>query len=309
MLSLFDLHCDTAYEMYKRKQSLQRNDLAVSLQDASVFDRYTQVMALWTDRSLSDERGWQQMHRMLRHLLEDETIRRKDMRLATDAVSLDSHKRIFFLGIEDARILAGDASRVDRLFDLGIRFLTPLWSGETCIGGSHDTASGLTAFGRAALNRATARGMLCDISHASEASAENIFSIADQYASPVLATHSNAYAVCPVSRNLRDWQIREILRTGGLIGLNLYPPFLKKDGTEHALESVLPHIEHFLTLGAENALALGCDMDGGDLPPDIPSLSALPRLAEQLSKHGYSDALIDRIFYRNAAEFAKKHLT
>ena len=84
---------------------------------------------------------------------------------------------------------------------------------------------------------------------------------------------------------------------------------MSKDGTEHALEAILPHIEHLLTLGAERALALGCDMDGCDLPPDIPSLSALPRLAERLARHGYPDALIDRIFYRNAADFAKKHLT
>lgn len=308
MLSLFDLHCDTAYEMYRKKQPLRKNGLAVSLENAAAFEQYVQVMALWTEHSLSDEDGWQQMLRMLSHLTEDEAVQSQDTALAVDASLLNTHKRLFFLGIEDARILANDLSRVDRLFSLGIRFLTPLWSGETCIGGSHDTVLGLTAFGRAALDRATAQGMLLDVSHASEKASEEIFLISDQHARPVLATHSNSYTVCPVSRNLRDWQIREILRTGGLIGLNLYPPFLQPNGTEHALRDILFHIDRFLSLGAEHALALGCDMDGCDLPPDIPSLSALPRLAEQLSRHGYSDTLIDRIFYRNAAEFAKKHL-
>ncbi len=308
MLSLFDLHCDTAYEMYRKKQSLRKNELAVSLEQASVWERYVQVMALWTDSALSDEEGWQQMHRMLYHLLEDEAVRCKDAEVTVHAVSLKAHKRLLFLGIEDARILCGDLSRVDLLYALGIRFLTPLWSGVTCMGGSHDTSFGLTAFGSTALEQATARGMLLDISHASEKSAEQIFSIANGHGRPVLATHSNAYTVCPVSRNLRNWQIREILRTGGLIGLNIYPPFLKEGGTEHALEAILPHIEHFLSLGAERSLALGCDMDGCDLPSDIPSLSALPRLAEYLARHGYSDVLIDRIFYRNAADFAEKHL-
>ena len=57
-LSLFDLHCDTPYLMLRNSQPLFSNNLAVSLENARDFKRYTQVMALWTDNELTNEEGW-----------------------------------------------------------------------------------------------------------------------------------------------------------------------------------------------------------------------------------------------------------
>ena len=59
--------------------------------------------------------------------------------------------------------------------------------------------------------------------------------------------------------------------------------------------------------GAQNALSLGCDMDGADLLADIPDISYLDRIAEHLAAHGYSQALIDALFFENAYRFAQKH--
>ena len=70
-LSLFDWHCDTANEMLRQTQSLMSNHLAVSLENASVFFDYTQVMALWTEHRLSDEEGWERYHAMLENLKAD----------------------------------------------------------------------------------------------------------------------------------------------------------------------------------------------------------------------------------------------
>lgn len=306
-LSLFDLHCDTAYEMLCKKQPLTSNSLAVSLDRARSFKRYVQVMALWTDHRLDDEQGWQQCLAMLNNLRADEALQNGTARLIHRYGDADKNFSSLLLGVEDARILAGKPERIDILYREGVRILTPLWKGDTCIGGSHDTSNGLTAFGRLALDRAARQGMMLDISHASVGSANEIFEIAERHNRPVIASHSNAWAVCPVSRNLRDEQIKKLLLSGGVIGLNLYGAFLRTDKNATA-EDILPHIEHFLELGAEDSLCLGCDMDGCDLPHDIPDLSALPHLAELMQQQNYSDRLIQKIFFENADRFAKTYL-
>lgn len=288
--------------MLRQNQTLKSNSLAVSLENASVFERYLQVMAFWTPYNLSDEDGWEYYQAMYRNLKADPAIRDQKAHIRTHIS--DSPFPQLLLGIEDARILGGDLERLELLYRDGIRILTLLWKGETCIGGSHDTSKGLTDFGKAVTRRAIKLGMLPDISHASVASAQDVFEIAQAYHAPVIASHSNAYAVCPVSRNLRDDQAVSLINSGGIIGLNLYQGFLKEELPATA-EALLPHIEHFLALGATDALSLGADMDGCDLPPDIPTLVQLPRLAELLLQHNYSEDLVQAIFFKNALRFAQ----
>lgn len=305
-LSLFDLHCDTAYEMLRTGQSLTSNRLKVSLERARAFQAYTQVMAHWTNDQLDDETGWKQFLAMRKHLEADAAIQTGTARIGFDDSPLDPSTATLLLAVEDARILAGKLDRVDILYAQGIRIVTPLWKGLTCIGGSHDTDEGLTDFGKAALERACGLGIVLDISHASERSASEIFEIAERYHRPVIASHSNAFAVCPVSRNLRNRQIKQILACGGVIGLNLHTAFLRTDGTP-SIKDVLSHVEYFLSMDAEDALCLGCDMDGCDLPPDLPDLAALPVLAEEMLKRNYPETLIQKIFFQNATRFARTY--
>lgn len=307
-LSLFDLHCDTAGEMLCHKQPLSRNNFAVSLENARKFEKYIQVMAHFTPYEMGDEEGWSNMQAMLDNLKNDAAVT-SGAAVIRKGVSYEDRSATLLLSIEDARILAGQIERVDELFDLGFRILTPLWKGVTCIGGSHDTSVGLSDFGKRAIARAVELGMIPDISHASEASSKDIFEIAEAASRPVIASHSNAYDVCPVSRNLRPWQIKKILTCDGLIGLNLFQAFLRVGEGAATARDILPHIDYFLERGAMDALALGCDMDGCLLPPDIPNLSALPYLAELMLARGYTKELIDKIFYSNAIRFAKKYFT
>ena len=306
-LSLFDLHCDTAYEMHRQNQSLETNNLAISLESARKFKRYVQVMAIWTDSKLSDEEGWIAAHQILSHLTCDDAIKKKRALLCESSETLDPALPSLLLGLEDARILANRAERVDALWEMGVRILTPLWKGETCIGGSHNTEIGLTDFGHLAMRRAAERGMILDISHASEQSAQDIFAIAEEMNRPVVATHSNAYEVCPVSRNLRRWQVDTILKRDGVIGLNLYTDFLCIGRKAHVAD-ILPHIEFFLEQGAEDHLCLGCDMDGATMPPEIQGLSQLDRLAELLLQRNYSEDFVHKLFFANAYRFATQFL-
>lgn len=305
-LSLFDLHADTAWTMYQTRQPLGINSLAISLEKAQKYERYVQVMALWTTPDLSDEEGYLRLLKIVENLKNDSSVISGEVELVSTCPARKSKKTSLLLSLEDARILNGHIERVDELAELGVRSVIPLWNGETCIGGSHNTNVGLTDFGKRAAKEMLAHNMVLDISHASVESSKDIFELSSLYNKPVIASHSNAHAICPVSRNLYDWQIDAILSSGGIIGINLYHAFLEKDGNA-TLDSIRAHVEHFLSRGAEEALCLGCDMDGADLLDDIPDLSYLDRLANHLSTHGYSQSLIDALFFENAYRFAQKH--
>ena len=305
-LSLFDLHCDTAYEMLRQKQVFGENTLAVSLQKAEAFEAYIQVMAHWTDSALDDEDGWVLFEKILQNLKSDPSVKAQRACLST-VFPPKEHSPTLLLSVEDARILAGKIRRVDRLYEYGIRILTPLWKGLTCIGGSHDTTYGLTDFGKNALEYAVTLGIILDISHASERSAQEILEISQNHRRPVMASHSNAYEICPVSRNLKKELIKATIDSDGIIGINLHQPFLNKSG-KACMEDIFSHIEYFLEQNAEKHLGLGCDMDGCDLPDALPDLARLPRLAEEMAKRNYPESLIQKIFYQNAYSFAQKYL-
>ncbi len=303
-LSLFDLHCDTALEMLHRHQGLEKNELAVSLAGADGFERYMQVMALWTPYHLDDEAGWKCNREMLKKLKSDPAIasQKAVLRTAPDQ-SIKSPQ--LFLAVEDVRIIDRDLDRLDILYSDGVRIITPMWRGVNIIGGAHDTDVGLTDFGKEALKHALELGMTLDISHASRRSTDEIFSLCKDHNMPVIASHSNAYAVCPVPRNLTDDEIKRIVSTKGLIGINLCTSFLSDQ--KASVEDIMRHIEHFLSLGAKDTIALGCDMDGCELPDDIPNVSALSLIAERMLKANYPEELIRAIFFNNAYRFATSH--
>ena len=118
----------------------------------------------------------------------------------------------------------------------------------------------------------------------------------------MIATHSDARSLCSHPRNLTDEQFLALKQRGGLVGLNFYPAFLADSGKADAVE-ILRHAEHFLALGGEDVLAMGSDFDGADMPSGITGIESMEYLKELFAQNGYSDDLIDRIFYQNSFRF------
>ena len=113
---------------------------------------------------------------------------------------------------------------------------------------------------------------------------------------PIVASHSDAFAVCPHPRNLTDAQFRAICDLDGTVGLNLYGPFLTREKTP-TLDDLRRHLDHFLTLGGEGHLALGADLDGCEiLPEGFAAVDDYNALGDYLVKTGYSDETIQNLF-------------
>ncbi len=312
-LSLFDTHCDTAYELYHRSCGLQENDCHIDLTKASVYNSFAQYYAVWSNRRLDDEACFQDFLKIVAYFdaeiqrLSDSVVR---VRTADDlTTALQQKKHAVILAVEDARLTAGKLERLNTLKEAGVKYLTLLWGGETCIGGSHDTQVGLTDFGKALSKRCFEIGMIPDISHASEQSVDDLLPMAYEYQKPIIATHSNAYSVYAHTRNLRDRHFAAIKELGGIVGVSLCPAHLiDRDHRPATPDHVFEHIDYYMGLGGQDIVGFGCDWDGTDLPDGITHIGHLTQMADVMARHGYSDDLIYKIFFQNFYQFALKNI-
>lgn len=209
--------------------------------------------------------------------------------------------------MEGAEAIGPDLDALHLWHAMGLRSLGPVWSRPTAFGhgvpfrfpGGPDTGPGLTEAGRALIRECNALGIMVDLSHLNEKGFDDVAAISD---APLVATHSNAHAVTPSTRNLTDRQLAMIAETGGMVGLNFGAAFLSPDGRQHPFEGwdpFLRHLDHLIGILGEDHVGFGSDFDGVTLPADLRDVTALPRLIGALAGHGYDAALLDKLTHRN----------
>lgn len=309
-MNLFDLHCDTPFELYKKQTALSENELHISLKKAECYRNYAQVMAIWTQHSLDGEAAWEQFLAIRRDFLSKIPSEMATLCLSSADYrkALAEDKRPLFLAVEGASLLCGKPERLPELYRLGVRFLTLVWRESDIIGGAFDTDLPLTPFGREVVRTCFALGMTVDVSHASDAVTEECLVMAEEAEMPVIATHSNSRAVFNHPRNLTDEAAKKIAGCGGIIGVSMAPQHLDAPG-EAGIESVCRHIFHYLEIGIGDSVCFGCDFDGIDkTPAGIRDVTHLYKIAQKLALWGVPETTIAAIFYDNAERFVCTHL-
>jgi microsomal dipeptidase-like Zn-dependent dipeptidase len=118
------------------------------------------------------------------------------------------------------------------------------------------TSGGLSFLGVDVVKELNRLGVIVDVSHMSEA---GFYDVLEHTTAPVIATHSNARSVCDHPRNLTDDQLRALAQNGGIICLNFYRDYLRKDGDQASLDDLLKHIEYITDLIGVGHLGLGPD--------------------------------------------------
>lgn len=220
------------------------------------------------------------------------------------------------LHLEGAEGIGPDLAELEILHAAGLRSLGPVWSRPNIFGNgvpfrfpaSPDTGPGLTDAGRRLVTECNRMGILIDLSHLNEAGFWEVAQLSD---APLVATHSNAHALCASSRNLTNRQLDAMAERGGIVGLNLAIGFLREDGrriAETPLATVLRHFEHLIERLGEDGVALGSDFDGALVPREIGDAAGLPALVDAMEKAGYGAPLIDKICWRNWTAFLDRQL-
>ncbi len=313
-LSLIDTHCDTASELYNRKQSILSNECHISLCKAENYENYAQFFAVWSDKQKSDDECFEDFLHISDNLKKEISENSRLIALVTSydemQAAFENRQRAAFLAVEDARLLGGDLSRLDVLSERGVKYLTLMWGGNTCIGSSHDVAGGLTDFGRAVVERCFELGIVPDLSHANDCVSDEVINMAYAHKKPVIASHSNCRSVYAHTRNLSDEHIKAIAELGGVIGLNLCRSHLcDAKNTACTADTLISHIEGFLSLGARHALGLGCDLDGAPLPDGFSGVGDLYKLARAMKDRGFAEDTVNDIFCNNFEGFIKRNFT
>lgn len=95
--------------------------------------------------------------------------------------------------------------------------------------GNPDTGEGLTGAGRALVTACNEMKIMLVLSHLNEAGFNDVARLSR---APLVATHSNAHAICPSTRNLTNRQLHMIRDSDGMVGLNFAICFLRPMATK-----------------------------------------------------------------------------
>jgi membrane dipeptidase len=207
------------------------------------------------------------------------------------------------LHLEGAEAIDGDLHFLEVLYAAGLRSLGPVWSRNNIFGhgvpfqfpASPDLGDGLTAAGEKLVSACNEMKILVDLSHITE---KGFWDVARLSKAPLVATHSNAHALCPSPRNLTDRQLAAVRDTQGMVGLNFATCFLRPDGSMKAdteIELMVRQLDYLIEKVGEDHVGLGSDFDGAVVPEKIGSAAGLPVLVQALRQGRYSEGLLQKL--------------
>ena len=226
--------------------------------------------------------------------------------------AVDEGKLAVILGMEGLSPLGENPEGIYALYQLGFRQISLTWNEQNALGtgAKGDENRGLTELGKRAVEIMENLGIILDVSHANDRTFWDIYELATK---PIIASHSNARALCPVKRNLTDEQIKAIGERGGLIGINAFNEFIHADRDKRNVDYLINHMEHIAELIGIDHLAFGFDFfeyleedtsqsfieDPYRGTSGIEDISKAPNLISKLQERGFSQEDIERISYKN----------
>ena len=202
--------------------------------------------------------------------------------------ALKSKKLAAMFGVEGGHMMNNDLENLNRFYARGTRYMTLTcnnsnpWAtsamDETLKKDSlARTHKGLTDFGKQVVQRMNELGMMIDLSHVGE---QTFWDAINTTTKPVIVSHSNAYALCPIFRNLKDDQIKAVAKNGGVIDLNFYSGFIDSTFKKKEAQFILAHVKELDALKKqgmvqEYALSVLADKYASEVKSNRPALSAL----------------------------------
>ncbi len=248
---------------------------------------------------------------------------------AADVERIHASGRIASLmGMEGGHSIENSLAVLRATYDCGARYMTlthsknTLWADSATDVPAHD---GLTAFGEEVVREMNRIGMLVDLSHVSPATMHDAL---DVTRSPVIFSHSSAYAVCRHARNVPDDVLRRLPENGGVVMVTFLGFYVSeplrvwseaRDEERRRLviehvedraaidagmqawtdanprpeatpQQVADHVEHVRDVAGIAHVGLGGDYDGtSSLPVQMQDVSGYPVLLKELCRRGWSD--------------------
>lgn len=277
----------------------------VKLEDLEAADMRLLAVPLYATPVLSQVRGGY-AKALLRQISQVERWAAKDPRVALvrtpDEAEAVLKSKEWRLGVILAVEGAGGADtpeRLDRLWDRGVRLLTiahfvdtrwggaaagRYWPFPTCVPGGKDAGrrnpKGLSKEGERLVDYAVKKGLILDLTHASDRTA---LDLAARHAKlPLMFSHQAARELTPCERTISPELLREVKRSGGMVGLALAANYA---GADRA--ALMKHAALLAREAGPEAVAIGSDFNGViGLIDGVPGPSAYGSVLQELSAAG-----------------------
>lgn len=324
-MKVADMHCDTISMLLKKrrekeKENLFENTLHMDLQKMKRGEYALQNFAMFVCRNETDD-PYEECK--AQYAVFGEEIRKNEafishVRSYQDIEkSMEEGKIAALLTIEEGEVCEGKIAKLEEFYDLGVRMMTMVWNYDNSLSTSASkwkpssprkyggSRPGLTETGVEFVQRMEELRMIPDVSHMSDEGIEDMLQITEK---PFVASHSNAKALCPHQRNLKDAFIQRMGERGCLIGINFFSGFLQKDAQVSKIERIADHIIYIADMGGIECVGLGSDFDGIDCRLEIEDCSMIQRLADILAKRGMSEDQIEKVFYQNVLRLYRELL-
>ncbi|KAJ5381454.1 uncharacterized protein N7496_003882 [Penicillium cataractarum] len=193
------------------------------------------------------------------------------------------------LGIEGLHQIANSASVLRLYHTLGVRYATLT---HECHNAFADSATpktpqhnGLSQAGRALIHEMNRVGMLVDLAHVSHATMRDVLALTR---SPVIFSHSSAFALCHHERNVPDDVLDLVRLNAGVVMVSFYPEYTRCADPKRAdIADVADHIQYIGQRIGYQYVGLGSDFDG--MPTGVRGLedvSHYPDLIHILQERG-----------------------
>ena len=325
-----DLHSDLLLDVAHRRLAGERDVFrSRHLPDLAAAGVRVQVLAVWVPSQVVPEGALREALRLIDAAHREADASDGALRIVGSAAELDealgAGAVAGVLSVEGAEPLGRDPALVRLFHRLGVRLLGPTWNRTNAFaeGAAEDTGAGLTPLGVRLLAELEDAGVALDVSHLTERGALEAL---ERFGGPVLASHSNAAAVYPSSRNVSDDVLGALVERDGVCGLNVQRVFL---GPGETVDRMADHHAHLLAVGGASLPAVGADFvahlpDGPPEPPELGlppdadrSLSALPEadratvyadLAAALAARGVDPPAVTAVEHGNALRLLRQVL-
>ena len=253
------------------------------------------------------------------------------IRSAADILKAKREKKFgVLLGTQDTSMVGPELDRLAQLKKDGVLTVQLTYNNRNLAGdGALEPANaGLSKLGRATIERIEAEKLLLDLSHGG---AKTMAEASAHAKRPLVISHTGARALTDHVRNTDDATIRAVAGKGGVVGV-YFMPFLTLDSKPKGSD-LIAHIEHVANVAGEDHVGIGTDngvlpmqldaeskrrmdqwqkqrIDQGIAAPgeaigvyplveDYNSIDRYRRLAGDLSKRGWSEARLEKLFGGN----------
>lgn len=309
---IVDAHCDTVTKIKDTNENLLCNSCHLDIKRMKSAGSYVQFFAAFVKPVYAQSDAIKWILSVIGTLYNQIEMYNDHITLCcnySDIIkTVSCGKTAAILTIEDGAALQGDISVLHCYYRLGVRSICITWNNRNLLAdgaGEFKTKGGLTLLGKKVVREMNSLGMLVDTSHISEA---GFWDIAECANAPFIASHSNAREICNHRRNLYNTQIAAIQKSGGVIGINLFPEFLNNTLNAN-INDVIKHIEHICSVSDADSVGLGSDFDGIDYTPaGIAGVQDIYKIFNELLKLNYRQEDVEKIAGGNFLRVIKQVL-